>query len=63
MAIGDTVDPRLMRADTSGILRGALQGSAALGAGLASLGESLAGGIAANKERKALRKSTAKTIK
>ena len=63
MAIGDTVDPRLMRADTSGILRGALQGSAALGAGLASLGESLAGGIAANKERKALRQSTAKTIK
>tara|TARA_Y100001972_G_scaffold31709_1_gene39029 strand:+ start:872 stop:2941 length:2070 start_codon:yes stop_codon:yes gene_type:complete len=52
-----------MRADTSGILRGALQGSAALGAGLASLGESLAGGIAANKERKALRQSTAKTIK
>ena len=39
--IGDTVDPRLMRADTSGILRGSAAGAAAMGQGLANLGQSL----------------------
>ena len=39
--IGDTVDPRLLRADTSGILRGSAAGAAAMGQGLANLGASL----------------------
>jgi LysM repeat protein len=39
--IGDTVRPELMRADTSGILRGSAAGAAAMGQGLANLGASL----------------------
>jgi len=39
--IGDTVDPRLMRADTSGILRGSAAGAAAMGQGIANLGAGL----------------------
>ena len=57
--IGDTVRPELGRADTSGILRGTMQGASALGQGIAALGAGVGAGI---KERKQHEKDVTATI-
>ena len=57
--IGDTVRPELGRADTSGILRGAMQGASALGQGIAALGAGVGAGV---KERKQNEKEVTATI-
>ena len=51
--IGDTVRPELMRADTSGILRGSATGAAGIATGLASLGQSIGEGAQRQKAAKA----------
>ena len=51
--IGDTVRPELMRADTSGILRGSATGAAKIATGLASLGQSIGEGAQRQKAAKA----------
>ena len=57
--IGDTVRPELGRADTSGILRGTMQGASALGQGIAALGAGVGAGI---KQRKQHEKDVTATI-
>jgi len=57
--IGDTVRPELGRADTSGILRGTMQGASALGQGIAALGAGVGAGI---KQRKQHEKDVTSTI-
>ena len=57
--IGDTVRPELGRADTSGILRGSMQGASALGQGIAALGA----GVGANiQQRKQNEKEVTATV-
>ena len=63
--IGDTVNPGLMRADTSGILRGAAMGGQAIGQGIASMASGLNKGIQKGSELAAFLKQTesqAKTL-
>ena len=61
--IGDTVNPGLMRADTSGILRGAAMGGQAIGQGLATMVSELNKGIKKNTELDQLVKQTASQAK
>ena len=57
--IGDTIRPELGRADTSGILRGSMQGASALGQGIAALGA----GVGANiQQRKQNEKEVTATV-
>lgn len=56
--IGDTVDPSLGRADTRGILMGAMAGAEAMGKGIAAAGQSLAEGMEVGRQRKVARKGT-----
>jgi len=56
--IGDTVNPGLMRADTSGILRGAAMGGQAIGQGIASMASELNKGVQKKSELAAFLKQT-----
>lgn len=58
MAIGDTVNPALGRADTRAILMGSMAGAEALGKGIAAAGQSLAEGMELGRQRKVARKGT-----